>query len=722
MGRIELHAKTNMSFMDGIADCRHLVRTAFAMGLTAIAVCDGSTVLAYPRIAGEMRELERESGEAGEKFDFKLLYGVEVYVRDDREGIGEPEYPGYFDYSVVLLLKSWQQNNAIYQLLSEAADVSDNEHPVILKSELEKHRDDILVGAADDMGELWMALAFGEDDETVAGKMAFYDYVEIMPAAYLQHWITDELGMCRSLEDIQHRQKQLLALAKRLGKPVIATNHPTLLAPVDLMARQRLVQEYHTGKADADYPLFLLRSEDMKRQLDYLDADSVQAVVEENPQMIVDICGNGQMPNREWHYPRCDKLPHDAVLEHELKERIEAAARERYDAVLAESIRHRIQEEWQLFKNQELESIFAALVKLCDYSREKGYPVQVRGSLGNLVMAYLTDMVPDDPLPYGLTLEGYFGIQKDRSGYFELNFAEDIYEEIQEQLAACFPHGQLVRVSMVKMITVGERPVPVMAAWDRHPEKVMIIPDKRQLYEYMPLRQHVDRDGRLCSGLYTGFDFRDLGNVYFTFNLGSSRWLSMIGRLQALISVAWRDIPIRDAELLRQACNGNSRGIAGLYAPCMRQLIDQLKPHSFDELLKVFAMQHGTDVWEENQKQYFEQHDITFATLIAAREDVLDFCMGLGMELNQAFPIMENVRKGKGLRKVQLRLLRNYAAPEWFISCCSGDNHIAFLFPRAHCLNSLRWSLIALWYKLRYPQEFGQVHFENDAGNDSEGI
>jgi DNA polymerase III alpha subunit (gram-positive type) len=36
MGRIELHAKTNMSFMDGIADCRHLVRTAFAMGLTAV--------------------------------------------------------------------------------------------------------------------------------------------------------------------------------------------------------------------------------------------------------------------------------------------------------------------------------------------------------------------------------------------------------------------------------------------------------------------------------------------------------------------------------------------------------------------------------------------------------------------------------------------------------------------------------------------------------------
>ncbi|MDO4720306.1 MAG: PolC-type DNA polymerase III [Peptostreptococcaceae bacterium] len=72
--RVELHAHTNMSAMDGIASVFDLVRTAKEYGHKAVAVTDHGVVQAFP-----------DAMEASKKYGVKVIYGVEGYLVDDME-------------------------------------------------------------------------------------------------------------------------------------------------------------------------------------------------------------------------------------------------------------------------------------------------------------------------------------------------------------------------------------------------------------------------------------------------------------------------------------------------------------------------------------------------------------------------------------------------------------------------------------------------------------
>lgn len=149
------------------------------------------------------------------------------------------------------------------------------------------------------------------------------------------------------------------------------------------------------------------------------------------------------------------------------------------------------------------------------------------------------------------------------------------------------------------------------------------------------------------------------------------------------------------------------------------EILKEAKPKNFGELVKVFGLFYGENVWGYNAKILLKEGYVDLPEVIASRDDVYDFLRGKGIDEETAFFIAERVRKGtwgRGFDKKEsgyVEMMLDAGVPVWLLWSCS---QISYLPPRAHAISRARLNWRLGWYKVHDPEKFAKVAGELEVG------
>ena len=164
-------------------------------------------------------------------------------------------------------------------------------------------------------------------------------------------------------------------------------------------------------------------------------------------------------------------------------------------------------------------------------------------------------------------------------------------------------------------------------------------------------------------------------------------------------------------------CNTGTLGIPEFGTPFTIKLVEDTKPTTFAELIKISGLSHGTDVWLGNAQELIEKNIVPFKDTIGCRDDIMVYLMYNGVKPIKAFKIMEFVRKGKASKdpdtwKEHVKTMTEAKIPEWFINSCQ---KIKYMFPKAHAAAYVISAFRIAWYKVHMPVYFYSSWFTSKA-------
>ena len=97
------------------------------------------------------------------------------------------------------------------------------------------------------------------------------------------------------------------------------------------------------------------------------------------------------------------------------------------------------------------------------------------------------------------------------------------------------------------------------------------------------------------------------------------------------------------------------------------QMVQDAKPQSLSDLIRISGLSHGTNVWLGNAQDLVKSGIATISTAICTRDDIMIYLINKGVDSALSFTIMESVRKGKGLKPEWEEAMKEKDVPDWYI-------------------------------------------------------
>jgi DNA polymerase-3 subunit alpha (Gram-positive type) len=753
--RIELHAHTKMSAMDGLTEIDDLIKTAARWGHPAVAITDHGCIQAFPPAFNSAR-----------KHGIKLIYGVEGYLVEENR----KEKP----YHIILLSRNNQGLRNLYRLISDSYINNFYRTPKITRRQLADHREGLLVGSACEAGELYRAILKGASAAELEAIADFYDYLEIQPLQNNQFMLKE--GLVESEEQLIENNRLIVQLGQKLNKPVVATGDVHFLEPHDEVFRRIVQAGQGYEDAESQAPLYFRTTTEMLEEFAYLGPDQAHAVVIDNPAAISAQIEDLQ-PVPDGFYP-----PKIASAEKEITALAWDKAHSLYGANLPEIVESRLKKELDAITRHGFSVLYLIAHKLVKKSNEDGYLVGSRGSVGSSLVAHFTGITEVNPLPphyicphcyysefindgsvgagadlidkecpccqkplrkagFDIPFETFLGFKGDKIPDIDLNFSGDYQSRAHKYVEELFGANNVFRAGTIS--TVAEKTAfgfvkkyaeqkqiqiknseatrlsrgitGVRRTTGQHPGGLIVVPTDCEIMDFTPLQYPADNKN---SGVITThFEYHAIGDQLVKLDILGHDDPTVIKELEDLTGVKAASISLSDSNTMKLFSGVEPLGVdseaidsvVGTYGipefgtRFVRQMLEVTHPTTFSELVRISGLSHGTDVWLNNAQDLIENGIASLSQVICTRDDIMTYLIHKDMDKQQAFKIMEKVRKGKGLSDEDESIMQKCNVPEWYINSCK---KIKYMFPKAHAVAYVTMAFRIAYYKINYPLQF----------------
>ena len=372
-------------------------------------------------------EYDEETAHRGD-YDAEVLANVLVRMLPDipdyeemtfnRLQNDQPEdiYKKARNYNCTLLAKNMAGIKKMYELVTlshtkyltyfakknaKKIDQDIQAEPRIIKEEIIKRRDDLLIGSSNQFSELF-EMAMNRSLNDLRECMKFYDYIEINPLDNYRNLM--EEGTAVDSERIRQVIMDIISVADELIKPVIASADVCYANPYEKKAHEIFINASRIG--GGHHPLWfadrqkrknfkvpdqhLMTTEQLLKAFEF--TKRAEEFVIDNPLKIA--------LQIEKLYPIRTELAVPTIegAEENLKKIVYDNAHERYGDPLPQIVSERLEKElYHIYKYGNTVQYYIAHL-LIKQSNEDGYPVGSRGSVGSSFVATMADITEVNPL------------------------------------------------------------------------------------------------------------------------------------------------------------------------------------------------------------------------------------------------------------------------------------------------------------------------------------
>ena len=335
--------------------------------------------------------------------DAKEKFGIELLSDLNTKVVDADSYKRARVKHATIYAKTQDGLKNLFKLISYSNVNYFSGVPRIPKSVLEAHREGLIIGSACSEGEVFEAVTNKSFDDAL--KVAdYYDFIEIMPPAIYRpliakETIKDEVELQRILQD-------LMRIADKLGKPVLATGNVHYLNPEDAIYREIIVRSLGAGAIinrpvgrgehamPAPLPEVHFRTtNEMLDDFAFLGEATARQIVIENTQKMADSF-DVLTPVRDDLY-----TPYIPESEEKMAKLTYEKAHATYGNPLPDIVDLRIEKELNSIIGNGFSVIYLISQILVERSNKRGYLVGSRGSVGSSFVATMTGITEVNPLP-----------------------------------------------------------------------------------------------------------------------------------------------------------------------------------------------------------------------------------------------------------------------------------------------------------------------------------